>query len=109
MTGARVFSPSHHSEARVGRHVRVWCGHRDAPTVGCMAWDFETEPEFQAKLDWMESFVRDEIIPRETLAEGWRSPDGRATRRKITDPRHRIHRRVLLRPHKTAMDGQSAL
>ena len=76
MAGARVFSSSHDNEARVGRHVRVWCGHRDARTVARMAWDFETEPEFQAKLDWMESFVRDEIIPLETLAEEWRSPGG---------------------------------
>jgi acyl-CoA dehydrogenase len=51
-----------------------------------VAWDFETEPEFQAKLDWMESFVRDEIIPLETLAEEWRSTEGRATLRRITDP-----------------------
>ena len=28
-----------------------------------MAWDFETEPEFQEKLDWVETFVRDEIEP----------------------------------------------
>ena len=28
-----------------------------------MAWDFETEPEFQEKLDWMEAFVREEIEP----------------------------------------------
>ena len=34
-----------------------------------MAWDFSTEPEFEAKLDWMRSFVREEIIPLETLAE----------------------------------------
>jgi acyl-CoA dehydrogenase len=32
-----------------------------------MAWDFSTEPEFEAKLEWMRSFVRDEIIPLETL------------------------------------------
>ncbi|GAC1591223.1 MAG: acyl-CoA dehydrogenase family protein [Acidimicrobiales bacterium] len=32
-----------------------------------MAWDFETEPEFEAKLEWMRSFVRDEIMPLETL------------------------------------------
>ena len=38
-----------------------------------MAWDFSTEPEFQRKLDWMASFVREEIWPLETLlAElGW--------------------------------------
>ena len=28
-----------------------------------MAWDFETEPEFQAQLDWMDEFVREEIEP----------------------------------------------
>src|SRR6202022_346990 len=32
-----------------------------------MAWDFSTEPEFEDKLAWMRSFVRDEIIPLETL------------------------------------------
>ncbi|HEV2369383.1 MAG TPA: acyl-CoA dehydrogenase family protein [Acidimicrobiales bacterium] len=32
-----------------------------------MAWDFSTEPEFEAKLEWMRGFVRDEIIPLETL------------------------------------------
>ena len=28
-----------------------------------MAWDFETDPEFQAKLDWMDRFVREEVEP----------------------------------------------
>jgi acyl-CoA dehydrogenase len=28
-----------------------------------MAWDFETDPEFQEKLDWMDGFVRDEVEP----------------------------------------------
>ncbi len=28
-----------------------------------MAWDFETEPEFQRELDWMDVFVRDEVEP----------------------------------------------
>ncbi|SHL24171.1 acyl-CoA dehydrogenase [Pseudonocardia thermophila] len=32
-----------------------------------MAWDFSTEPEFEEKLDWMRAFVREEIIPLETL------------------------------------------
>ena len=34
-----------------------------------MAWDFSTEPEFQEKLDWMRTFVREEIWPLETVAE----------------------------------------
>jgi acyl-CoA dehydrogenase len=32
-----------------------------------MSWDFSTEPEFEEKLAWMRGFVRDEIIPLETL------------------------------------------
>jgi acyl-CoA dehydrogenase len=32
-----------------------------------MAWDFSTEAEFQTHLDWMTSFVREEIWPLETL------------------------------------------
>jgi acyl-CoA dehydrogenase len=30
-------------------------------------WDFSTEPEFQAKLDWMEAFVREECEPLDVL------------------------------------------
>ncbi|MDX6688996.1 MAG: acyl-CoA dehydrogenase [Solirubrobacteraceae bacterium] len=32
-----------------------------------MAWDFSTEPEFQAQLHWMAQFVREEVWPLETL------------------------------------------
>jgi acyl-CoA dehydrogenase len=32
-----------------------------------MSWDFSTEPEFEAKLEWMRTFVRDEVFPLETL------------------------------------------
>lgn len=28
-----------------------------------MAWDFETDPEFQKKLDWMDEFVTNEVEP----------------------------------------------
>ncbi len=28
-----------------------------------MAWDFETDPDFQAKLDWADAFVRKEVEP----------------------------------------------
>lgn len=28
-----------------------------------MAWDFETDPGFQAELDWVDDFVRDEVEP----------------------------------------------
>ena len=38
-----------------------------------MSWDFATEPEFQAKLDWMTDFVRANVWPLETLYDelGW--------------------------------------
>lgn len=32
-----------------------------------MAWDFQTEPEYQEKLDWARAFVREEIWPLETI------------------------------------------
>jgi acyl-CoA dehydrogenase len=30
-----------------------------------MAWDFETDPEYQAMLDWADAFVREEVEPLE--------------------------------------------
>src|SRR5262249_32656514 len=46
-----------------------------------MAWDFETDPEFQAKLDWA-----DEVVPLDLLFPGlvYTPPDDRL--RKIIDP-----------------------
>ena len=28
-----------------------------------MSWDFETDPEFQKELDWIEAFVKEEVEP----------------------------------------------
>ena len=28
-----------------------------------MGWDFETDPDFQKKLDWADAFVREEVEP----------------------------------------------
>ena len=33
-----------------------------------MAWDFSTDPEYAAKLDWAREFVRAEVWPIETVA-----------------------------------------
>jgi len=30
-------------------------------------WDFETEPEFQAKLDWMRRFIDDNLVALEPV------------------------------------------
>jgi acyl-CoA dehydrogenase len=51
-----------------------------------MAWDFETEPEFEEKLAWMRTFVREEIMPLEALDDHWRTTEGRARFKQITDP-----------------------
>ena len=34
-----------------------------------MAWDFETEPEFQRELNWMDAFVRDDVEPLDLVFE----------------------------------------
>jgi acyl-CoA dehydrogenase len=44
-----------------------------------MAWDFETEPEFQEKLDWVDEFLREEVEPLSYLGMAARS-------REITKP-----------------------
>lgn len=65
-----------------------------------MAWDFATEPEFEAKLEWMRGFVRDEIIPLETLAERWRTPEGRETFQRIVAPlKEEVKRQGLWAAH----------
>ncbi|GAA4663406.1 acyl-CoA dehydrogenase family protein [Gordonia humi] len=53
-----------------------------------MMWDFSTDPEFQAKLDWMTQFVRDECEPLDVLF-----PHG-------GDPYdvHNVASRAILRP-----------
>ena len=35
-----------------------------------MAWDFETEPEFEAKLDWIRQFVAENIEPLDLIYPG---------------------------------------
>jgi hypothetical protein len=32
-----------------------------------MSWDFQTEPEFEAKLAWMREFMREEVWPLEVV------------------------------------------
>jgi acyl-CoA dehydrogenase len=50
-----------------------------------VAWDFSTEPEFQAQLDWVEQFCREEVEPLELVfpyAVRMRDPKMRA----LVDP-----------------------
>ena len=36
-----------------------------------MTWEFSTDPEFEEQLAWMNTFVREEIWPLETLDLSW--------------------------------------
>jgi acyl-CoA dehydrogenase len=38
-----------------------------------MAWDFQTDPEFEPQLEWMREFVREEVYPLEVLPLDWQS------------------------------------
>lgn len=41
-----------------------------------MAWDFETDPEFQQELEWVEEFVRTEVEPVDQVIEhAWNTRD----------------------------------
>ena len=34
-----------------------------------MAWDFETDPEFQKELDWVRDFVESEVAPLDHIVD----------------------------------------
>ena len=64
-----------------------------------MAWDFETEPEYQEKLDWAAEFVREKVEPLDYLfpheqfvplddarAEDHRPAEGGGARRRACGP-----------------------
>jgi acyl-CoA dehydrogenase len=50
-----------------------------------MSWDFETDPEFQEKLDWVEEFVGAEVEPLDMVVEhAWNMAD--PLRQKLVPP-----------------------
>ncbi|MCU1456980.1 MAG: acyl-CoA dehydrogenase [Actinomycetia bacterium] len=49
-------------------------------------WDFETEPEFQQKLDWVDTFVREEVEPIDLLWPHQQFIPLDEARRKVIDP-----------------------
>jgi acyl-CoA dehydrogenase len=51
-----------------------------------MSWDFETEPEFQEKLDWADQFVRSEVEPLDDVWPGLPFTPLDAQRRAAIDP-----------------------
>ncbi len=53
-----------------------------------MSWDFDTEPDFQTQLDWIDSFVRDEVEPIDHLiAHGYNMAD--PVRQRLIPPLQR--------------------
>src|SRR3954469_11778539 len=65
-----------------------------------MAWDFDTEPEYQKKLDWVDEFVREEIEPLDYVFphEQFVPLDDR--KRKIIDPlKEEVRRQDLWATH----------
>jgi acyl-CoA dehydrogenase len=61
-----------------------------------MSWDFSTEPDFQAQLDWMRDFVRDEIWPLETI---WRELDSDGLREAVAPLQAQVKERGLWAAH----------
>ena len=66
-----------------------------------MAWDFETDPEFQEKLDWVDAFVREEVEPLDLrVARARSSRRSTTTRRKVVDPlKEEVRRQGLWATH----------
>jgi acyl-CoA dehydrogenase len=65
-----------------------------------MAWDFETEPEFQRKLDWASEFVRDEVEPLDYVWGGQQYVPPDEARRKVVDPlKDEVRRQDLWATH----------
>jgi len=51
-----------------------------------MAWDFETDPDYAAKLAWAADFVREEVEPIDVLYPGLAFTPPDASLRRIIDP-----------------------
>ena len=65
-----------------------------------MAWDFETDPEYQKKLDWADGFVRDEVEPLDYLFPHQQFVPMTDTQRKIIDPlKDEVRRQGLWATH----------
>jgi acyl-CoA dehydrogenase len=65
-----------------------------------MAWDFETEPEFQEKLDWADRFVREEIEPLDLVFPDLQFTPPSPELRKILDPlKQQVRDQDLWAPH----------
>ena len=65
-----------------------------------MAWDFETDPEYQEKLDWAAKFVREEVEPLDYVFPDLQFVPLDGARRKIIDPlKEEVRRQGLWATH----------
>jgi acyl-CoA dehydrogenase len=65
-----------------------------------MAWDFETDPEYQEQLDWVATFVREEVEPLDHVFPHLQFVPLDEQRRKIIDPlKEEVRRRGLWATH----------
>ena len=64
-----------------------------------MSWDFETDPEFQAELDWVDEFVREEVEPVDFLIHHAWDMDDPVRQRLIPPLQERVRERGLWATH----------
>ena len=65
-----------------------------------MAWDFRTDPEYQEKLDWVDTFVREEVEPLDLVFPDLQFVPLDENRRKAIDPlKEEVRRRGLWATH----------
>src|SRR5205814_3000824 len=59
---------------------------RQKPKVRPMAWDFETDPEFQEKLDWIDRFIDEKVEPIDLVFPGLAYHPLEGKLRDLVDP-----------------------
>ena len=65
-----------------------------------MSWDFETDAQYQALLDWADAFVRDEVEPLDLAWPGQEFVPLNDIRRKVVDPlKDRVRSKGLWATH----------
>ena len=62
-------------------------------------WDFETEPDYQSKLDWVEQFVREEIEPLDFVLGDPYDKGDPVARRLVAPLKERVHEQGLWACH----------
>lgn len=64
-----------------------------------MSWSFETDPAFQQELDWIDTFVRDEVEPLDLLLDSPYAVDDPKRNRLVKPLQQRVRERGLWACH----------